>query len=280
MADLRSEVESRAQNLLGEQQRLSGLQADLPSMADKLRDALQSRMEHPLMGQRAEAIQQFFEAGPKARMEGQQLLGGPGAPARPTAVENLVAQRRASALTPVTGLTGLIGAKLGGIEDVIQRGVGAFQSLVGAQQGRVGLEQTGYELALRQLVEQEGKRQWEFEQELKAKQLTGGKITLPNGEVIDIPRPEGKKKTAGEKKQEYVNDLIDDVRRGANLDEAMSVYSPHLTPQEILDQYRLNSPYGPPGESEWDLWNRYGIIPPPESRTPLPPEEGSGGIRG
>lgn len=205
MVDFRTELQPQARSLLGEQQAAVGLQAELPSIADKLRDALQARLEHPLMGQRAEAIGEFFQAGPKAREEAQTLLGAPGAPARPTAVESLVSQRRASALTPVMGLTGLIGAKLGGIEDVIQKGTNAFQSLVGAQQGRVGLAQTSYNLALNQLIQQAQQEQWQAEQsrsaeqqkldriqqqlamEIGLKETTGGTVTLPSGETIKIP---------------------------------------------------------------------------------------------
>lgn len=164
-------LEAEKASLLGEQQKLAGLQADLPSISDKLRDALQSRLEHPLMGQRAEAISQFFQAAPQARAEGQALLGAEGAPARPTAVEALAASRRGAALTPVMGLTGLIGAKLGGIEDVIQKGINAFQSLVAGQQGRVGLAQTSYDLALQQLVQQAQAEQQAWENQFAEQQL-------------------------------------------------------------------------------------------------------------
>jgi len=167
-------LEAEAQNLLGEQSKLVGMQEAAPSIADKLREALQSRLEHPLMGQRADAISNFYQAAPAARAEAAGLLGAEGAPARPTAVENLVAQRRGSALTPVMGLTGLIGAKLGGIEDVIGQGTRAFQSQVAGQQGRVGLAQTSYNLALQELQRQAEEAYRQQQQQFQQQQWQAG----------------------------------------------------------------------------------------------------------
>jgi len=152
---------------------LNQLQSDAPTLADKLRTALTERFDNPEMKQRNEAIGNFFALAPQVRQEKQDLLSAPGQPARPTAVESLVSQRRGTALMPIMNLTNMMAARQGGIGDTIDRGVGAFQSLIGAQQGKVGLAQTNYQMALDNLVRQQQKmaaeqatKQQEFENNL------------------------------------------------------------------------------------------------------------------
>lgn len=154
-----------------EQGKLTQLQGDLPSLSDKLRDALTKRFDNPEITQRNEAMSDFFQTASRTREEAIGLLGAEGAPARPGAVENLVSQRRSTALLPVMNLSNMIQARQGGITDVIDRATNAFNSLLGAQQGRAT------------------QAQQEFENRLALTRLTGGNITLPDGTEFNIPAP-------------------------------------------------------------------------------------------
>lgn len=97
----------------------------------------------------------------------------------------------------------------------------------------------------------------QFDANAVLKRLTGGGSTKP---------------TQSEIRSNMIQDLKDDVRMGATLNQVMVAYMGELDTNEILQMYNAGSPYGPAKESEWELYKMYGIVPPPESRTPVNPE--------
>jgi len=150
-----------------------GLQSELPTLADKLGTALKSRLENPEMQQRNEAVTNFINMGPGSRQNALQRLTQEGQPADPLAVEGLVSKMRGTALLPIMNLNSIIQSKMGGIEDTIQKGVGAFQSLVAAAQGRRGLAQENLQSLMQQAQMEEQRRQFDA-QMAQARESTPG----------------------------------------------------------------------------------------------------------
>jgi hypothetical protein len=106
---------------------------------------------------------------------------------------HLVSQRRATALLPVMNLSGLMQARRGGIEDVIDRATNAFQSMINAQTGRVGAAEQGLEFAIDREELAQKQEEERFATEFALRQLTGGQIEF-GGETFKIPAP---KQTGG-----------------------------------------------------------------------------------
>ena len=129
----------------------------LPDLADKIRSALMSKFaENPLFAQRESAMGSFLAAPAQARADIAQKQRETGVPLSPTQQEAITSSRRAAAYAPLETSSAMLSTSLGGMEDIVGRGVSAFTSAATAQTERANL--------MNKLREQEIERQFKEKQ--------------------------------------------------------------------------------------------------------------------
>lgn len=245
------------------------------TLADELRKALGTRFgETGIPQATAEARAGFLKAPTQIRSDIAQKVGA-GTIFSPSQQQAIQSAGLASAMVPLSAANIVQGAALGGLEDMIGAGTRAWQAQVGQKSLEAQLAQTGYQNILNELLSR-GAEERAGAAETRAAEMHPLDLLMRQAQIEAARRgPAGSYTERKAKEQEQnLQDLRDDIRRGANLNEVMSAYSDAFSSEDILQQYRIaGSPYGPPKETEYELYSQYGIVPPTESRVPLPPGE-------
>jgi type II secretory pathway pseudopilin PulG len=99
----------------------------------------------------------YFQAPSEARVKFQDIWN-------PFQRENLVSQYTTNQSIPMLSYSSLYGQRMGRAGDLLNAGVGAYESDVAARQAAADLAQQTYENALTQYQLEEDKRRWEIEQ--------------------------------------------------------------------------------------------------------------------
>ena len=158
----------------------------------KLKEAVMGKLDYnkDLIEQKNKAQAEYFAAPSAAREQYQDIWN-------PFEREKLVAGERAQAYQPYANLTDILGQRLGNIGDVINQGVGAFNSDVAAKQGAYQLAQQRYAdlLQMAQLKQQQANleeaaksanTQQEFENQLALMKLQEGGSSGSGGGISGV----------------------------------------------------------------------------------------------
>src|ERR1035437_3746985 len=117
-------------------------QAAASLLPSALTDAINTKLNYnkDIIDQQAKAQANYFAAPAEARAQYQNIFN-------PFDRESLVAQATANAYAPYQSLTDILGQRQGNIADIVNAGVGAFQSQVGAEQNNAQIAQGNYQNA-------------------------------------------------------------------------------------------------------------------------------------
>lgn len=158
----------------------------------KLKEAVMGKLDYnkDLIEQKNKAQAEYFATPSAAREQYQDIWN-------PFEREKLVAGERAQAYQPYANLTDILSQRLGNVGDVINQGVGAFNSDVAAKQGAYQLAQQKYNdlLQMAQLKQQQANieeaarnanTQQEFENQLALMKLQEGGSSGGGGGISGI----------------------------------------------------------------------------------------------
>lgn len=107
------------------------------SLEKMLREAVNERFtSSPLYGQREEAGKNLMTTPANTRAELAKMAQSGQAILSPTQQESVVAGRRAAAVAPLMTINDLIQNRTGGMENTINQGIGAWNTMLNAEQNR------------------------------------------------------------------------------------------------------------------------------------------------
>src|ERR1035437_7920904 len=117
----------------------SNYQSAADLLPTALKDAINQKLNYnsDIIDAQSKAQANYFAEPAVARAQYQNIFN-------PFDRESLVAQATANAYAPYQSLTNILGQRQGNISDIVNAGVGAFQSQVGAEQNNAQLAQGNY----------------------------------------------------------------------------------------------------------------------------------------
>jgi len=126
------------------------------SMPDALKKSIQTAYQDnaDVIGQLDTSTAEYLQAPSEARVKFQDIWN-------PFQRENLVSQYTSNKAIPMMSWSGIYGQRMGRAGDLLNAGVGAYESDVAAKQAAADLAQQTYENALTQYQLEEDKRRWE-----------------------------------------------------------------------------------------------------------------------
>lgn len=129
------------------------------SMPDALKKSIQQAYQdnQDVISQLDTATADYLQAPSEARVKFQDIWN-------PFQRENLVSQYTSNKAIPMMSWSGIYGQRMGRAGDLLNAGVGAYESDVAAKQAAAELAQQTYENALNQYQLEEDRRRWEAEQ--------------------------------------------------------------------------------------------------------------------
>lgn len=127
----------------------SSIGAGAYSFPAKLKEALQKKLNYhqDIIQQQAQAQASYFAAPSAARAKYTKQPGEAGY-INPMQAEALTAGERAGAYAPYASLTGILGQRMGTVQELVGQGTGAYQAQVSAAQGAAQLAQQQYQQQL------------------------------------------------------------------------------------------------------------------------------------
>lgn len=247
------------------------------TLADELRKALGTRFgETGIPQATAEARAGFLQAPTQIRSDIAQQVGA-GTIYSPSQQQAIQSSRLASAMVPLSAANIIQRGAYGGLEEMIGAGTRAWQSQVGQKNLEAQLAQTGYQNMLNEMLSRAAEERAGAEAG-RAAEMHPLDLLMRQAQIATAQRGPAKSYTErqAEEQEQNLRDLRSDIQAGANIQELMAAYSDTFTPNDIISQYRTaGSPYGAPGESDWDLYQRYGVTMPTQATIPEPPKEPS-----
>lgn len=166
----------------------------------------------------------------------------------PFAAENLMSKYVSNKALPMLSYGNMLGARMGGISDIVKSGVSGFQSLAEQKKAEAANALRDYEnklgefdllSRLKQQADEFTQRKYEFETE-----------TGLEKERLALQKASAGKTTESEKESQYTKELANDARNGITLTDAQNKYSGKLDVSTIVEVYTANSIYGTPQE-DW-----------------------------
>lgn len=176
--------------------------ARLPQM---LRDAVSERMANsPIGRQRDEAAANVLTSPARSRSQLAEIVQG-GTILSPTQQQQIMTQQRASDLVPLMSLNDLLQAQLGGVDTAVNAGLGAYETLLGAQQARAQMAQQSAEGAWNRAMQQA---------------------------QLDLSRQKAAQASAPSAIEQAILDLFAGINRDQTTTSGEGITGPQFTPRE------------------------------------------------
>lgn len=176
----------------------AGTAGQLGSMAGSITDALNTAIQDAYSNNQDiikgldTATAGYFQAPSEARVKFQDIFN-------PFQRENLVSQYTTNKAIPMLSYSSLYGQRMGRAGDLLNAGVGAYESDVAAKRAAADLAQQTYENALTQYQLEEDRRRWDIQQaaanqpsmlEMLLQQLLNGEGAGEIGDDFEAETPD------------------------------------------------------------------------------------------
>jgi len=197
--------------------------AAAPLLEQKLKQALQEKLDYnkDIIDQQSKAQADYFAAPAQARAQYQDITN-------PFDREALVAKAVANAYSPYAALSSILQNRQGSVSDIINSGVGAFNSAATAEQNDATQAQNALQQALQMAGIYAGNAQWQYE------------VTHPSGGGVGSAAYNQAQEKAAQQ----------DASKGMGLRDLIQKYTGQLDPDtlyQIYSQYNYGTNSAPGG---------------------------------
>jgi hypothetical protein len=204
-------------------QTATNYQSAADQLPAQLKDAIEQKLNYnsDIINEQAKAEANYFAAPAQARSDYQNVFN-------PFDREALVAQATANAYAPYQSLTNILGQRQGNITDLVNAGVGAFNSQVNAQQGKATIAQNNLQNLMANAQNLASAKEWQYQAGLPT---TTGSGAIP---------------------AEYQQALAKDVQSGMTYSDLLARYGQYIPEFQVRQAYNqgpMAKRFGPAKET-------------------------------